>query len=65
MDQVDIANDLVTETVENALHRRQTLTIPFSGFCLNCEEPVDQRRYCDSFCRSEHEKQMKRRMRTS
>ena len=36
------------------------LTKPtYSGFCLYCDEPVEQRRFCDSSCRIYYERENK------
>lgn len=64
MDIADAAQELSGEFIENSLKNRKTLSTPFSGFCLSCEEPVTDRRYCDSFCREDHEKAMIRKMRS-
>lgn len=36
-------------------HRMNSKSPAFSGFCLFCEEPVHERRFCDSLCRQEFE----------
>jgi hypothetical protein len=35
--------------------RNNNASIPYSGVCLHCSEPVDQKRFCDSFCREHWE----------
>lgn len=42
-----------------ALSKPRT-TAPFSGFCLACREPVQERRYCDADCRQDHETTLRR-----
>lgn len=64
MDIADTAQELSGELVEASLKKRKSLTTPFSGFCLSCEEPVQERRYCDSYCREDHEKALIRKMRS-
>lgn len=62
-DIVDHAQDLNETRLANALASRKTLTIPFSGSCLACHEPVSERRYCDSDCREAHENHLRRNAR--
>ena len=57
----DEAQELTEQHLNHSLQKRKTLTVPFSGFCLNCGESVGQRRYCDATCRQEHEETMKRK----
>ena len=62
MDFADEAQMLTESHLEKSLRSRKTLTIPFSGRCLSCEEPVDgERRFCDSECRSDWEDALKRK----
>lgn len=63
MDIADEAQAMTGEFIENSLKNRQRLSTPFSGVCLACEEPVQERRYCDSYCREDHEKALVRKMR--
>lgn len=64
-DPADRAQDLIEAHNEMSIKsRRQTLTVPFSGFCLCCGEPVEERRFCDSDCREEYEQNQLRRMRS-
>lgn len=61
-DIIDQAQDLIESRISSALKDQQNITsIPFSGFCLACDEEVGQRRYCDSYCREEHEKSLRRK----
>lgn len=53
----DEAQAINEKHLEVALSSRKKLTVPFSGFCLSCEEPIGQRRFCDSTCREEWERQ--------
>ncbi len=61
IDFADEAQQLSELHLEESLKKRKVLTIPFSGFCLNCSEPVGQQRYCDSDCRKQHELAMRRK----
>ena len=54
----DKANDLVSMNEELALRslRSQKPKALFTGFCLHCEEVVEEpKRWCDSFCRDQWE----------
>lgn len=57
-DDVDFAQSLQERVLaKTLLNYSKTPEIPFSGFCLFCEEPIEKnRRYCDSDCREDHEK---------
>ena len=59
-DFADEAQEINENFLANALANRPKTSVPFSGFCLNCEEPVHERRYCDSSCREEHEAQTRK-----
>ena len=60
-DSADEAQDFTERLITDAIARRKTLTLPFSGFCLACGTEVGERRYCDSYCRVDHENSLKRR----
>ncbi len=61
-DVVDEAQEVTEAFIAQSLRNRKTLTIPFSGVCLSCEEPVEgQRRFCDSECRADWENELKRK----
>jgi len=51
----DMAQELTETRLAHSLQKRKLLTLPFSGFCLSCEEPVGERRFCDSDCRQDYE----------
>ena len=55
MDDVDLTLEREERMAE--LARRYTRTTPQlvpTGFCLNCEEPIDDdRRFCDAACRDD------------
>ena len=55
----DEAQDINEMHLSQALERqrKQTLSIPFSGACLSCGEPVHQRRFCDGDCRETWEQE--------
>lgn len=61
MDVADQAQELEELHLSHALKHISLKSPSFSGFCLNCEEPVIERRYCDSHCREAHEKTTRRR----
>jgi len=58
LDQVDEAQIIQETHISAALSNRNKLTIPFSGRCMCCDEPVDQRRFCDADCRISYEKEL-------
>jgi len=60
IDFADEAQGINELFLQNSLKQRKPTSIPFSGFCLNCEEPVTERRFCDSECREQHEITLKR-----
>lgn len=61
-DFADLAQDLIENNIDKAISkRRQTLSLPFSGFCLCCKEPVAERRFCDKDCRELYEARQKKR----
>lgn len=62
MDFADKAQELTEIHIEQSLRSRKTLTMPFSGACLACEEPVEgKRRFCNSTCRADWENELKRK----
>ena len=63
-DIVDIAQELTESLVEKTLQKRSKFRPAFSGFCLNCEDPVMERRYCDRDCREAHEATQRRNIRS-
>lgn len=62
MDFADSAQDMSEIFLKQSLNQRHTITLPFSGSCISCGHPVIERRFCDSSCRSTHEKTLKMRM---
>lgn len=59
-DIADNANKISDIYLKSALQNISQKPQPFSGFCLSCDEPVVERRYCDKDCRDDHEKSLKR-----
>lgn len=55
----EINDTFLAETL--AKQKRKTLSIPFSGSCLSCGEPVHERRFCDSDCREHWEENQRRK----
>jgi len=61
MDIIDEANEKQEMFLSRALARQAAQQpIPFSGSCLSCNEPIEKGRYCDSSCREDHERKLKR-----
>lgn len=55
MDIADIADQLVEQNL--AIARAEAAKFkPHepTGFCLNCDEPVDKGLFCDADCRDQH-----------
>ena len=53
IDFADQSQDIIERFLEDSLKNCTIPTPPLSGFCLSCEEPVVQRRFCDSTCRED------------
>lgn len=60
-DNIDHANELNELFLKESLSKISTKTVAYSGFCLACGDECGQKRFCDSYCRTEYEK--KNRMR--
>lgn len=60
MDDADKADDIIESHLRNSLKRITTIKPAYSGVCLFCEEDCGQSRYCDRYCREQHEKQQRR-----
>jgi hypothetical protein len=60
-DFADRAQSITELHITKSISEHSTTAKPFSGVCIACGEPVDQRRYCDKHCREDHEKEMKQR----
>lgn len=59
---IDFADEAqaINETfLDMQIKNRRISVAPFSGFCLHCGEPVQKRRFCDSACRENHERETK------
>lgn len=58
----DKASALSEQLLTASLRNINTTTVPFSGLCLSCEEPIGKdRRYCDRNCRDDHERSLRKR----
>lgn len=42
--------------------RAQNQPIKFSGRCLSCNAQIESGRYCDSWCREDHEQELRIRI---
>lgn len=58
-DDIDKAQELNEQHLEQSLKKIKIGSPVFSGFCLNCAEPIGAKRYCDRECREEHERRQK------
>lgn len=61
MDDADHAQDMSEIFLQNALKRMDFSALPFSGKCMQCNEILDQRRFCDQQCREDYEGALRRR----
>ena len=56
MDDADAADLTVEQHLKRALARRNA-TLPATGCCYSCAEPVDDgARFCDAECREDYER---------
>lgn len=56
------AQALAEEAVERSLRNRTRLTMPFSGACHSCKEPVSgKRQFCDSERHTDWENKRRRK----
>lgn len=59
-DEIDDAQEMSELHLTRSLERIKNTTVAYSGFCLFCGDDCGKdRRYCDSYCREDHEKQIK------
>lgn len=54
MDEADLGNKNMEESIERALINRQQPK-PFTGLCSYCAEPIEKGHYCDEWCRKADE----------
>lgn len=55
-DLADLSIDAATKAALSFRHK-----VPeFTGYCLNCDEPLEDRRFCDADCRDEFDKRESR-----
>lgn len=60
-DSIDNSQDIIERfTNKTLVNILETKPAPYSGYCLHCEEPVTEARFCDRFCREDFEAQRKR-----
>ena len=57
---VDQAQEFNEIFLEHSLNNRNRKTIPFSGKCLYCEDPIEKARFCCPECRIDYEALMRR-----
>jgi hypothetical protein len=60
-DPADQAQIITDRHLDHALRSFVPKIVPFSGFCLHCEEPVENARFCGASCRSDFEKNLHQR----
>lgn len=60
-DSIDHAVEIEDFMLQTQLTKRRDEAADFTGFCLYCEEPVEQpHRWCDVACRDDYQKQQAR-----
>lgn len=65
-DEIDDAQELTDLHITRSLQKINNKTVAYSGFCLFCgDECGKSRRYCDSHCREDHERDIKKNHRLS
>lgn len=57
-DDVDIAYEEEARRIIHLLANRTRVTLPFTGMCHNCLEPLSEAQFCDADCRDDYEKRM-------
>jgi len=55
-DEVDRANETAQMFLDMALRQRKPPAPEPTGYCLNCDEPIQAGRWCDANCRDDWEK---------
>lgn len=53
-DDIDLALDREEKLLEARIAYRKPVPT-HKGYCLNCDEPVQEAAYCDADCRADHE----------
>ncbi|KAF1366396.1 hypothetical protein [Yokenella regensburgei] len=62
MDEVDLASQAEQTRMAQLLEGRTRLSLPLTGLCHNCSEPVDTH-FCDADCRDDYEKRQQPHLR--
>lgn len=64
-DELDLASEPEQRRIEAAIEAARNSResgLPATGVCHNCHEPVEAGiRFCDQFCRDDHDYRMQRR----
>jgi hypothetical protein len=55
MDAVDQAQGQTDLDLELALKNRKVVSLPDTGLCHYCSDPIEKGHFCDSFCRDDYE----------
>lgn len=58
MDEADRAQELTELELNNALKNRKP-ELPEVGICHYCSEQIEKGKFCDEFCREDHETEQK------
>lgn len=57
-DEQELIEALLLRKHREAAAQHQKVMAAFTGKCLNCDEPLEQGRYCDDDCRDDHERRV-------
>ncbi|MFZ5001157.1 hypothetical protein ACOY5P_17445 [Enterobacter asburiae] len=63
MDEVDLASLAEQSRLAHLLKGRTRASLPFTGLCHNCSEPLDNVHFCDADCRDDYEKRLQSHLR--
>lgn len=62
-DEQELVEALLLRRHREAAAQHQKVMGACTGKCLNCEEPLEQGRYCDEDCRIDHERRVSAHLR--
>lgn len=60
-DIADQAAEMTDFFLARSMNNRNTKSPAYTGKCLHCGDDCGNARYCDRYCREDHEKSMKKR----
>ncbi len=63
MDDADLASLAEQTRLAQLLRSRMRESLPFTGLCHNCCDPMDEAHFCDADCRDDYEKRRQSHLR--